>query len=937
MLRRLQGRPEFAYVKRFVLWILCCCVCLGGLGIRAYAITTDLQLSFFRTFLPLIPNAGGHPTYIDFDLSNGGFESIPSSTSLRIAIFLSRDVTFDPVGDTKIGEFDVNVALPYPSSVVNVRLDASSQEDKALLDEITIPADSCGQYHVFMQVSFPPGSGNTDPFPYSGNIGTAGSIQVNNPSVLAPSVQSINRLSPAEEEMTDGGVVTWQVTFSEAVTGADSSDFSITRTSGSISGFGLIQVQTMSPEVATVTANTGTGIGVLRLDVVPTPSIYNDCSMRMITGFTNGNTYSIIGPGVPELAVLGNGTNIVNGDNTPSVSDYTDFGTLILGDGIQRNFTIQSVGTGNLAIGPVTVTGTNAADFIVTVQPGSVVAHGGSATLQISFNPSAIGLRTAMLSFTNNDSDESPFRFTIQGFVVAGGEPGSVDPSYSPLISGTSYPSVFAVAIQPDGKAVIGGGFTAINGVPRNYFARVETNGAVDGIFNPIVNVGSLCAAVQLDGKILVGGGVSTLILARLNANGTQDTSFNPGVAGGGVRGIVIGADGKIIIHGGFTSVGGVPRYTIARLNPDGTLDTTFNTSVNIILYCAAVQPDGKIIIGGNLTTVGGVTRNGIARLNTDGTLDSNFNPNVNSTVLCVAIQSDGKILIGGYFSAVGVITRNRIARLHPDGAVDMEFNPSANNDLVGCITLQADGKILIGGNFGIVGGATRPNLARLNSDGSADSDFDPRPGGLVEGSAIQADGKILISGGFSVVGTTVRHVIARLNNYQPTGSLYVPDLSRVVWNRGGSAPEVTQVNFDLSTDGGTNWTPIGMGTRVGTTANWQRAGISLPVSGWLRARGRTVSGYHGGSSGLVEQIAQFPTAPVRLTGTTWLSNGAFQFGFTNVNGATFTILCTSNILQPLSNWTEFGRASEISPGQFQFRDTSAATNTHRYYLIRSP
>ena len=76
---------------------------------------------------------------------------------------------------------------------------------------------------------------------------------------------------------------------------------------------------------------------------------------------------------------------------------------------------------------------------------------------------------------------------------------------------------------------------------------------------------------------------------------------------------------------------------------------------------------------------------------------------------------------------------------------------------------------------------------------------------------------------------------------------------------RGGAAPELSRVSFELSIDAGANWTPLGLGTRIGTTPNWQRNGLSLPASGQLRARGATIGGVYNGNSGLIEQVVTFP------------------------------------------------------------------------------
>ena len=119
---------------------------------------------------------------------------------------------------------------------------------------------------------------------------------------------------------------------------------------------------------------------------------------------------------IAEIAVTGNSQNIVDGDNTPDLADHTDFGVVLVAGGtVVRTFTIASNGHANLSLGSVTVGGTHAADFTVSLAPTSPVAAGGSTTFQVTFDPSAAGLREATLSFSNNDSDENPFNFAIAG------------------------------------------------------------------------------------------------------------------------------------------------------------------------------------------------------------------------------------------------------------------------------------------------------------------------------------------------------------------------------------------------------------------------------------------------------------------------------------------------------------------------------------------
>ncbi len=128
----------------------------------------------------------------------------------------------------------------------------------------------------------------------------------------------------------------------------------------------------------------------------------------------------------PEIDVQGNSVSIADGDSTPSTTDYTDFGSADTAGGtMDRIFTIRNTGTGALDLtgNPrVTISGTDAADFMITTQPTSSVTAGGNATFTVQFNPSAAGVKTAMVSIANNDSDENPYNFSIQGTGILYGD-----------------------------------------------------------------------------------------------------------------------------------------------------------------------------------------------------------------------------------------------------------------------------------------------------------------------------------------------------------------------------------------------------------------------------------------------------------------------------------------------------------------------------------
>ncbi len=120
----------------------------------------------------------------------------------------------------------------------------------------------------------------------------------------------------------------------------------------------------------------------------------------------------------PEINVKGNGQTIADGDATPSTADYTDLGSVFAASGtIVKTFTIENTGNGTLTLGAnaVTFSGTNATDFTVSSAPSVTIAAGASTTFDVTFDPGAKGARTASLVIANDDSDENPYNFGIQG------------------------------------------------------------------------------------------------------------------------------------------------------------------------------------------------------------------------------------------------------------------------------------------------------------------------------------------------------------------------------------------------------------------------------------------------------------------------------------------------------------------------------------------
>ena len=335
--------------------------------------------------------------------------------------------------------------------------------------------------------------------------------------------------------------------------------------------------------------------------------------------------------------------------------------------------------------------------------------------------------------------------------------------------------SIVCMALQADGKILIGGAFSTVNGSSGvNHIARLNADGTLDSSFtSSSVSLDGMsgvvtCVAVQADGKVLIGGCFTSVngtavinYIARLNADGSLDSDFNSsgGVSLGGANdfiwSVVVQADGKILIGGTFTSVNGsaVSASTginrIARLNADGTLDSAFNSSggtglggANNTVASIAVQANGKILIGGDFTSVNGSAVststgiNRIARLNADGSVDTTFNSSggtglggANGRVASVAVHPSGKILIGGSFSSVNGSAEspstgvNSVARIDADGSLDTSFNTlggvglgGATGGNVAFVALQGSDWVLLGGGFTEVNGTPRNYFARLTN-----------------------------------------------------------------------------------------------------------------------------------------------------------------------------------------------------------------------------
>lgn len=255
---------------------------------------------------------------------------------------------------------------------------------------------------------------------------------------------------------------------------------------------------------------------------------------------------------------------------------------------------------------------------------------------------------------------------------------GSLDTGFDPQqgVSG----QLATVLIQPDGKILAGGSISAYNGnfSVGNDIIRIDpVTGQLDNTFSNLSGAGGLVKtiALQSDGKILIGGdfstysGVSTNRIARLNADGTLDNTFSAG-ANGSVNVITVQPDGKILVGGDFYNMNGVMVTRLARLNTDGSLDNTFSsgTGTNNPVHAIALQPDGKILIGGQFNIYNNDVVGHLTRLHPDGSRDLAFNPSgtgCDNTLVSIVVEPGAQTAyISGHFENYNGVSRNRIARV---------------------------------------------------------------------------------------------------------------------------------------------------------------------------------------------------------------------------------------------------------------------------------
>lgn len=426
----------------------------------------------------------------------------------------------------------------------------------------------------------------------------------------------------------------------------------------------------------------------------------------------------------------------------------------------------------------------------------TVTASGGTATPDVHYKP-----LSSRVHFGDGDTET---RF-IEVEILAN-EDNELDTTVNLTLS------------EPGGCATLGAQSSAQLTIldddrppPKPLPSRLDPDFGIEGKASSEAFGGDRSAmALQADGKVvMVGGTFTDFILARFNANGTLDTSFD---ADGKVTtdmvaneqeealGVAIQADGKIVAVGytGTPGSGGPANFAIARYHVDGSLDASFGSGGKVVsgvpgnAHAVAIQPDGRIVVAGDVSISGGadVSDFAVARYNANGTLDASFGAagrlttdfgGGTNTARNIVLQANGAIVVSG--EPIGTFAgsdHTDIVRYDPNGTPDPSFGVGGKLTLSGArvgegLALQSDGRLVLAGTVDVTvapafpGTVTEFALMRLNANGSPDAAFGTVRTAVSAGErdsaraiALQSDGRIVVAGQSSNID--VDFAVARYN-----------------------------------------------------------------------------------------------------------------------------------------------------------------------------
>jgi uncharacterized delta-60 repeat protein len=491
---------------------------------------------------------------------------------------------------------------------------------------------------------------------------------------------------------------------------------------------------------------------------------------------------------------------------------------------------------------------------------------------------------------------------------TAAAQIGGLDSSFNAgaILNGSNNGIVRASASMTGGQHLIAGEFTSVGGVARGNLAKLNTNGSLDQTFasGSGANGPIHAMAVDSNGRILIGGdftmfdGVARNRIARLTSVGALDTNFDLGSGCNAAVYCIELAGSSIYIGGDFTTYNGAARGRLASLDGSGWLNgVTFNGGANATVR--ALRAPGSfssvLYVGGDFTTAGGATRGYFAEFSASSGSISGSNLLLNGPVRAIGLvssnfSSSASLILGGDFTAVGSASRGRLAMFTSGSGRPLALDGSFNFSLDGpCQRIVVENptsgsnpiRIFTGGDFTAVNGLFRSRLALFTLIPS-NSSFNPSYWNLnvsygetgLDGPVYtvgrDVEGRPLLGGAFNGSASITRNGFLRLTGdagdmppASPASILAVTLSDTQIYVSWSSTSLTSAYTLEASPDGATNWTQI----YTGPATNFTEAGLSTGSPRFYRAR----SSNYNGSSGFAEATAT--TNPAAWAGAGSLQN----------------------------------------------------------------
>ncbi len=359
--------------------------------------------------------------------------------SSPLSIGLTRTFTIQNTGvaaSLTIGAFTIAGANPGDFSVTTLPSSPITASNSTTF-VVTFTPTAVGTRNA--TISFVNNDSNENPYNFNlQGTGTTPEIDIHGNGVSIVD----NDATPTATDWTDFGSTAVATNLTRTYTIYNTSaTVPLTLGAISFSGTNAADFSVTSAPSTTVAPSSSTTVTV---QFTPGGNGLRSAAFSIVNNDSNENPYnfSIQGTGLgPEMNVQGNTNNIVDGDVTPVTTDWTDFGTTTIAGSFTRTFTIQNTGSLPLSIGAITISGANASEFTVTTSPSSSVVAGGNTTFVVTFIPTATGTRSASISIVNDDIDENPYNYSIQGTGATSTAEIDIRGNLASIVDGDTTPS----------------------------------------------------------------------------------------------------------------------------------------------------------------------------------------------------------------------------------------------------------------------------------------------------------------------------------------------------------------------------------------------------------------------------------------------------------------------------------------------------------------